>query len=152
MEGLVAEDVLPHSLPSSWQIPLNLLYESLSNTETQLSRIRDLWNKTLQKFLRGKKLERAEFYLCMSAELFTFPKDDYEKFQMLFYEDDVLCGYINPQRLPERRGVLQLKWGIPPERVRVSFLSPSQKQFFKDYDPNTWQRFDHKRRRTKSCS
>jgi hypothetical protein len=144
-KDLVAKDVLPDSLPTSLHIALNRLDKCLASAESQLSRIREMWEKTLENLIQGKKLERGEFYLFMSAEIFAFPEDDWEKFQMLLYEDDQVRGYINPQRVPSHSGVLRIgNFGIQPENVRISFLSPAQQEFFKDHAPDVWLRFDHR--------
>jgi hypothetical protein len=142
-KDLVASDVLPHSLPTDWEIVLNRLSESVARAKSQLVDLDEIWNRILAKLVRGEKLERAEFYLFMSTESFRFPDEDYEKFEMLVYKDGERQGYINSHRQRLKPGRLGIGWGILPEDVRVSSLSPEQQEFFKSQAPDTWLRFDH---------
>ena len=79
----------------------------------------------------------------MSAELFGFSDNDYEKYLMLLYQDDERQGFINPARVPAKLDKLGLSVGIPPEDVRASHLSVTQREFFKTRLPEVWQRFKH---------
>jgi len=142
--NVVARDALPHSLPEDLEAVLTQLREAMDSQGTRLGRAQDFWNQLLRKFLSAQRLEPAEFYLLRALGLWRVsPQIEYEDFLMMIYEDDKRRTYINPAENPPQPGKLKLRFGIPPESVKVCFLTAEQQAFFRNKLPAVWARFDH---------
>jgi len=104
------------------------------------------FGSALEKFNRHQRLSREEFYLLTAARIITHLApgdwDCYNGFDMHFYGDDERRGYINSDFPISRIGEKAvLAWGISPDWVKIKALSPEQKKYFSEHEPEIYQRF-----------
>jgi hypothetical protein len=151
-DNVVGSDVLPREMPepvrrSLQQLHLNIeqIYQLSADADEHLRLV------PIHKLIRGLPLTREQYYRLATMGILEGTAkalgiddvDDYDAFQMLCYEDERLYTYINPdaplrQQRDTRAGV---RFGRPPEELRLGALRPEQHDFFAKYLPDILARF-----------
>lgn len=128
------------------------LREALAELEELVAAARKaFYSDPSERFLGGSRLTEAEFLMCRSLGLASAwvgergAANDFEVFEHLFYEDDDVCGYINPVKTDANGRTSML--GIDPAVVRVEALRPAQREFLERFAPAMFGQF---RRETSS--
>lgn len=150
--NVVGTDVLPRQLPADLELRLKRLHDGLREVE-QLAKnlFARMCSDPSAGFLHGSLLSAEEFYLlrAMGAEIGMLQAlrlstvDEYQLFQLLWYEDGSWKGYINPieeVRDPQPVRVIP-RIGRPPEELREAALRVDQRAFFQKYLPRVYARF-----------
>ena len=143
---LVGVHRAPRESPPNVQEQLMTLHRSLDAaraTVAELSeRIRFI---PVNKRVLGRRLSREEYFVLLAQgvalgshkDLGLSKLDDYEVFDMFFYEDDERLGYINPSP----PGTATLPNDVHPEEISFDRLRPEQRVFFDKHLPAVGKRF-----------
>jgi hypothetical protein len=151
--NVVADDVWPRQMPEELAVALEKMDGALRAAKDFA---RYPGEHVASKFLAARVMTRDEFYtLCALGGGPPFnvsglcPFDEYEIYTFFCYEDDEQWTYINPDKKPPTPSTLSLGvvvklvggFGIAPEEVRISFLHPDEREFFRKYLPEVFARF-----------
>jgi len=94
-----------------------------------------IFGRATEKFNRQQRLSREEYYLLVASRVISYTGPDgwdgYGRFDMHFYQDDKIRGYIDPESQPDSVG----------KKVRIHELRPEQKKYFSEHAPDIYQRF-----------
>jgi hypothetical protein len=150
MNNLSAKDEQPSRLPEQVSEFIGKISKAIISMQKGE---KDLFNRLssepVGKYASGAKLNREEFYLLKAMDVpLIDPKDcnlsnwdDFDFFNLLTYEDEQRRGYINPIPLKYEIRKANIKFGIPPENLKLSALRQEQHDFFSKYLPAVYARF-----------
>ena len=122
-----------------------------------INKIRDLFiGDTSDRFFSCKPFTQTQYFFMRDCglnlgdaySLGFSPLPDYDIYQMLYYEDDEQRCYINlkpqrPREIVHKDGsrTISIEYGTYPEELKAEYLRPEQREFFKQYMPETYKRF-----------
>jgi hypothetical protein len=141
-----SNDVLQRNLPDAFARPFDRLCTCLRTVDEEASSAFEHYSSRANGLmLIGYLISREDFHLL--SAMFEHQYDepfwgvqDYESFCMFHYEDETTRGYINPQTRPHQEGMSGMRFGIPPEEIKVANLSVAQRRYFEAY-PEILSRF-----------
>jgi hypothetical protein len=152
MQANVVAPALPREYPPEAGQQLHSLRSSLQAAHSALVSLLDcLCAGPLDRFLRGYRLSRQEYHLLRAQGLLCWPResvglpdvDDYEVFDMFFYEDGERRCFINPLLRARTPGTVGIRVGVSPEELSFEGLRPEQRRFFETRLPDVANRFRH---------
>jgi hypothetical protein len=150
MDNLLAKDVQPSRLPEQVSEFIDKIRKALiSIRQSENGLFNRLSSEPVGKYASGAKLTREEFYLLKAMDVplikakdFNLSNwDDFDFFNLFTYEDEQCRGYINPTPMGDEIRKVEIKFGFPPENLKLSALRPEQHDFFSKYLPAMYTRF-----------
>jgi hypothetical protein len=162
-EKVIVKDIYSKEMHIDLKNTINKINKELNSIDDTQNKIRWCFlSNPLDKWSSGQRLTKEEFYLlaaqgCITVSSTSDKEEAYEEYFHYLYEDNKCKGYINSNEYIDPLSTYDnsisgdrshenghFRIGIAPENVSTNFLRDDQLEYFKNYKPELFSRFNKK--------